>query len=269
MARFRLEIEYEGTRYSGWQVQRNARTVQGELLRVLEEAFPRRDCDIQGSGRTDAGVHARAQTAHLELGPGRDRSPSPDVIRMRLNDLLPPDINVLKVRPVGPAFHARHTATARSYLYQISRRRTAFGKRFVWWVKDRLQVERMQEGGASPPGDCTTSARSLRSARGTRARGSRCRRCASSPTGTWCWCAWWRRTSSGRWCARWWAPWWRWDEATWGREQVEGFLRAPSPIPARHTCPPSGLFLERVFYPGDDVDSELATLQPFFSIESW
>ena len=67
MARFKLLIEYAGTRYSGWQIQKNARTVQGEIDRAVREISKRREFELYGSGRTDAGVHALAQVAHLEL----------------------------------------------------------------------------------------------------------------------------------------------------------------------------------------------------------
>lgn len=141
MARYKLTLEYEGTRYSGWQVQSNARTVQGELLESVRKAFNTNDFELMGSGRTDAGVHALGQVAHLDVRTQLD----PRVIRMRLNDGLPADINVLDVSAAHPRFHARHHAVSRTYLYQISRRRTAFGKRYVWWIKDPLDVEAMAE----------------------------------------------------------------------------------------------------------------------------
>lgn len=136
-----MTIEYEGTRYSGWQIQKNARTIQGELLEAARKAFGTYDLELMGSGRTDAGVHALAQVAHLEVRSQLD----PRVIRMRMNDELPADINVLDVAVANPRFHARHHAVSRTYLYQISRRRTAFGKRYVWWIKDRLDIEAMAE----------------------------------------------------------------------------------------------------------------------------
>jgi tRNA pseudouridine38-40 synthase len=95
--------------------------------------------DLQGAGRTDAGVHALAQTAHLEAPRRIDLRQ----IRYGLNDLLPAPINVLHVAEAPAGFHARHSARARSYLYLISRTRTAFGKRYVWWVKDHLDLTRM------------------------------------------------------------------------------------------------------------------------------
>lgn len=139
MARFKLYIEYEGTRYSGWQVQKNARTVQGELIGASKSVFQTTDFELYGAGRTDAGVHALCQVAHLDV----ETTLSPEHIRMRMNDQLPADIAIIEVERATPTFHARHDAVARSYIYQISRRRTAFGKRFVWWVKDELDVSAM------------------------------------------------------------------------------------------------------------------------------
>lgn len=140
MPRYRLDLEYAGTRYRGWQVQANARTVQGELLTAARGLTDRPPLDLQGAGRTDAGVHALHQVAHLDLV----SAPPPMSLLLGLNDALPPDINVLRVARVRSNFHARHDAVARRYLYQIARRRTAFAKPYVWWVKDTLDVASMQ-----------------------------------------------------------------------------------------------------------------------------
>ena len=93
MARFKIYVEYEGTRYSGWQVQKNVRTVQGKLLEAAEKIFKNEKVDVQGSGRTDAGVHALCQVAHLDV----KTVLAPEIIRMKLNDELPSDINILDV----------------------------------------------------------------------------------------------------------------------------------------------------------------------------
>ncbi len=147
MATFRLTVEYDGSRYRGWQEQRNARTVAGEVRRAAEEILGA-EVELGGSGRTDAGVHALAQEAHLRV---RGRL-EPEAFRAALNERLAQDIHVLAVRPVDGRFHARHSATARSYLYQISRRRTAFAKRYVWWVREPLTVLAMREAAALLPG---------------------------------------------------------------------------------------------------------------------
>lgn len=139
--RFKLTIEYEGTRYSGWQKQQNARTVQGELIKACEQIFMDGFVDLQGSGRTDSGVHAINQVAHLDA----DTMLSPHIIMMKLNDLLPYDINILDVEKVNKNFHARHSAKSRIYLYKISTRRNAFEKNHIWWVKDKLDFQAMEK----------------------------------------------------------------------------------------------------------------------------
>ena len=140
MPRFKLTIEYAGTRYSGWQIQKNARTIQGEIDSAVRTITARKDFELYGSGRTDAGVHALGQVAHLDVSTNLPA----DTLRRRLNDELPADINILAATQVPHRFHARHDAVARRYLYQIARRRTAFAKAFVWWVKEPLDVDAMR-----------------------------------------------------------------------------------------------------------------------------
>jgi len=139
-SRFKLFVEYEGTRYSGWQKQENAKTIQGTITKAAREIFGDDFVDLQGSGRTDSGVHALCQVAHLDV----KTVLAPEIIRIKLNDLMPHDINILEVEKTSANFHARHNAKSRSYLYQISRRRTALAKNYVWWVKDKLDFKRME-----------------------------------------------------------------------------------------------------------------------------
>jgi tRNA pseudouridine38-40 synthase len=141
MPRFKLLIEYSGTRYSGWQIQKNARTVAGEIDRAIREVTRRPEFELYGAGRTDAGVHALAQVAHLELYTDLP----PESLRHRVNDALPTDIYIRRVEKAPHRFHARHDAEARSYLYQIARRKTAFFKPYVWWIKEALDIARMRE----------------------------------------------------------------------------------------------------------------------------
>jgi tRNA pseudouridine38-40 synthase len=144
MSRFKLTLEYEGTRYSGWQIQRGGKSIQGEIMDACKDLFSTQKIDLFGAGRTDAGVHATGQVAHL----GVDTELNPLRVKYGLNDRLPPDISVINVEEAFPDFHARHDAIARSYIYQISRRRTAFGKKYVWWIKDQLDIDRMREASA-------------------------------------------------------------------------------------------------------------------------
>jgi tRNA pseudouridine38-40 synthase len=141
MPRFKLVIEYAGTRYSGWQIQKNARTVAGEIDRAVRDVTRRAQFELYGAGRTDAGVHALAQVAHLDLYTDLP----PHTLRSRINDALPSDIHIRRIDKAPHRFHARHDAEARSYLYQISRRKTAFFKPFVWWIKEPLDAARMRE----------------------------------------------------------------------------------------------------------------------------
>jgi tRNA pseudouridine38-40 synthase len=140
MPKWKLVVEYEGTRYRGWQEQSNARTVQGELRKAVEDYFQTK-VEIIGSGRTDAGVHALYQVAHLQS----PKSTSAVLLRQAINDRLPADINIRRIDETSMRFHARHHAEERFYLYQIAVQRTAFGKHFVWWLKDRLNVPQMRE----------------------------------------------------------------------------------------------------------------------------
>lgn len=148
MPRYRLTIEYAGTRYSGWQIQKNAKTVQGELHRALADMLGKTTFETYGSGRTDAGVHALGQVAHLDTA----ATLPPATLVTRINERLPADINVIDADRVPPRFHARHSAVARSYVYQIAKRRTAFAKPFVWWVREPLDLAAMRVAAASLTG---------------------------------------------------------------------------------------------------------------------
>jgi tRNA pseudouridine38-40 synthase len=147
MPTYKLTIEYEGTRYSGWQAQGNTqKTIQGHIARAASQVLG--DVDVGGAGRTDAGVHASGQVAHLRAR----KSVDPLQLTRKINDLLPHDITILKAELASDRFHARHDAISRVYVYQISRRRTAFAKSFVWWIKDRLDVEAMVRAAAAIEG---------------------------------------------------------------------------------------------------------------------
>lgn len=140
MPAWKLTLEYDGTRYHGWQTQKNTdRTVQAVLLRAAREVLGE-DASVGGAGRTDAGVHALEQVAHLKA---RKSLPESE-IAWQINQHLPPDVHVLAVEKATPQFHARHDAKSRTYLYRIARRRTAFDKRLVWWVRDRLDPAAMR-----------------------------------------------------------------------------------------------------------------------------
>ena len=140
---YRLVLEYDGSRYQGWQRQgpkqtaQGVRTVAGTLERVLQEAGLN-VATLGGSGRTDAGVHALGQVAHLHLA---GKQPKAWELQRILDEGLPGDVAVRSIAPCPPGFHARHEALSRTYLYQISQRRTAFAKPYVWWVKAPLDLD--------------------------------------------------------------------------------------------------------------------------------
>ena len=141
MSRYKLTIEYDGTRYVGWQIQKSGKAIQGELLDACRDLFKGETFDLYGAGGTEGGVHALNQVAHLDV-----LTDLPLLkIKYGINDRLAPDISILNVEEAHAKFHARYDANARSYIYQISRRRTAFGKKFVWWIKDDLDPIIMNE----------------------------------------------------------------------------------------------------------------------------
>lgn len=113
---WKLTLCYDGSPFAGWQVQPGRRTVQGALAEAIERVTGERTLP-QGSGRTDAGVHAMAQVASVAL-----RSPVPPAALARaLNHALPPSVRVLAAEPAPPAFHARHSAIAKTYEYRVFR----------------------------------------------------------------------------------------------------------------------------------------------------
>ena len=261
--RFKLTIEYSGTRYSGWQIQKNARTIQGEIDRAVGEVTGRKDFELYGSGRTDAGVHALAQVAHLDVATNLPT----ETLRRRVNDELPADINVLAVDVVPHRFHARHDAVARRYVYQVSTRRTAFAKPYVWWVKEPLDVARMRQAAHTLVGkhDFRSFAEStgredpseaerativqidaidivedgslvLVGIEGSHFLWKMVRRIVGVLV----------EIGRGR----------------LGVGAAADFLREPSEAPARLTAPASGLFLSRVYYAGEPRARQLVAVTP-------
>ncbi len=139
---WKLEIEYEGTRYRGWRMEHNQKTVQGEMLVVARQLFSSKT-EIMAAEDTEVGVHAHSNSAHLKVAELM-ADITPREIMQGFNELLPHDINILKLQNVDENFHARREAVSSEYLYQISTRRTAFAKNFVWWNKDKINVAEMQ-----------------------------------------------------------------------------------------------------------------------------
>ena len=251
MPRFKIYIEYEGTRYSGWQKQNNAKTIQGILIKTAQEIFNDARIDLQGSGRTDSGVHAICQVAHIEV----KTMLAPEIIKIKLNDKLPHDINIIEIEKTHPKFHARHDAVKRSYIYQISQRRTAFGKNYVWWIKDKLNFEKMQEASSLLIGmhDFVSFAENDKEEKSTKVLIENIQIKKEDElilvriTGSHFLWKMVRRivgvlVEIGR--------------GNMTKSDLKNFLTAKSKEPAKYTAPPSGLFLEKVYYSKDNFDED-------------
>ncbi|MDD2563780.1 MAG: tRNA pseudouridine(38-40) synthase TruA [Salinivirgaceae bacterium] len=251
MPRFKLTIEYNGTRFHGWQYQRDVPTIMGKLQEAIQEVFKTDDFELYGSGRTDAGVHALGQVAHLQI----NTAMPPYIALVRINEKLPSSINILNISKMEPKFHARHNAILRSYVYHISKRRSAFGRNFSWWVQSPLNVKAMADATVHLIGmkDFSSFGVADKEEKSTLVNlevlkifeiddsiiihlvGSHflwkmVRRIVGTLVEV-------------------------------GKEKILAdemglFLTQKSDFPARHTAPANGLFLEHVYYPGDKVDLE-------------
>ena len=137
--RFKVVLEYDGTEFFGWQIQKNHRTVQGVLEEILSKRFEKHVA-IVGAGRTDRGVHARGQTAHFDV----DRATDEETILKSMNSMLPDDISICSLDPVSDDFHARFSAVSRSYRYRISLTPSALQRRFSWEILTTLNTGHMK-----------------------------------------------------------------------------------------------------------------------------
>ncbi|MDW6025354.1 tRNA pseudouridine(38-40) synthase TruA [Mesorhizobium sp. BAC0120] len=143
MPRYRLDIEYDGSPYAGWQRQAGHHSVQAALEQAIEK-FSREVVTIRGAGRTDAGVHAAGQVAHVDL----ERDWPADTVRDAMNahlQMAGEAVSVLAASLVPDDFDARFSAIARHYLYRIVNRRAplALQARKAWWVPKRLDAQAM------------------------------------------------------------------------------------------------------------------------------
>ena len=141
---YKITIQYEGTRYDGWQKQGNTEnTIQGKLEHVLER-MTGQPVEVQGSGRTDAGVHAIGQVANFRLPDGWDQA---DAVMAYINRYLPEDIVVTAIEPVHDRFHSRLSAVKKVYTYQIEtgQKRDVFIRRMQYGLGKTLDVEAMKK----------------------------------------------------------------------------------------------------------------------------
>ena len=136
MPRYKLTIEYDGTHFSGWQIQPEDITVE----QTLEDAFSKvlqEPVDLVGQGRTDAGVHARGQTAHVDLSEGTDM----EKLLLGVNGLAGDQIQVMGFEEVDTEFHARFDAIGREYEYTIIRRQMPLHRHFSWALRQPVDVD--------------------------------------------------------------------------------------------------------------------------------
>lgn len=143
MNNYRLKIQYDGTRYHGWQRQKNGSdTIQGRIEQVLSRQMGH-SVEIDGAGRTDAGVHAREQVANVHL----DYNGTTEELRECLNEYLPEDIRILEVEIAGERFHSRLNATGKVYEYRLCKKGCfdVFARKYQWQMEEVLDVARMKE----------------------------------------------------------------------------------------------------------------------------
>lgn len=149
MINYKIRIQYDGTRYKGWQRQKSTdQTIQGKIEAILKKQFGR-EIEIDGSGRTDAGVHAYGQVANFRLHEKEAAffGADPDRLTALLNEYLPEDIAVLETRMASERFHSRLNAVEKTYVYRIwnSEIPNVFDRRFVCQIQEPLDVTAMRE----------------------------------------------------------------------------------------------------------------------------
>lgn len=143
MRNFKMVIQYEGTKYQGWQKQKTTKdTIQGKLEMILYR-YSGYTVEVQGSGRTDAGVHAYGQVANFKM----DTAASPGELMDYINKYLPEDIAVTALYEVPIRFHSRLNAKGKVYRYRVlnTEKKNVFERRYVYQVKEKLNLEEMRE----------------------------------------------------------------------------------------------------------------------------
>jgi len=262
MSRYKLTLEYDGSAYHGWQLQKDSNSVQGKIMDAVRDVFgPHARFELYGAGRTDSGVHALGQVAHLDV----DSQLAPLQLKYKLNDALPATISIIDVVQVPKKFHARYDATSRSYIYQIATRKSAFSKRYAYWVKDKLDTEAMQAAADimvgmkdyKSFGDKDSETKStivevtavnifldgssiIVNVVGSHFLWKMVRRIVGVLI----------EVGRGR----------------IDKRKVESYFKQYSPEPAQFTVPPAGLYLERVDYPGEEADEMEAMPMPLMYV---
>ena len=255
MPRYKLTIEYDGSRYHGWQFQRESPTIMGALMTAIRDVYDDMPFELYGAGRTDAGVHALGQVAHFDIN---SNMPINRALR-DLNQALPRSIAILSMEQAHSRFHARHDAVSRSYVYHIALRKSAFGRNHTWWVKDNINLDTMAETAMLLEGmhDFKSFGRTEQKGGSTLVELQRLRIFELGDSIV-------IHVLGSHFL-------WRMVRRLVGTlvevgcgglspKQVESFLHHESDIPTQLIAPPSGLYLEHVYYPGDKIDDETTFL---------
>lgn len=148
MINYKIRIQYDGTRYKGWQRQKSTdQTIQGKIEAILQKQF-KREIEIDGSGRTDAGVHAKGQVANFRLHEAEADvfERNPEAITALLNTYLPEDIAVVETRVASERFHSRLNAVEKTYMYRIwnSNVPNVFERKYMHQMVEVLDIEAME-----------------------------------------------------------------------------------------------------------------------------
>lgn len=143
---YKLILAYDGTLYGGWQIQPNTKSIQEKLKQALFIIYPKWDLHPIGSGRTDAGVHAKGQTAHFKVPNKID----PERLLLSLNGLLPADIRVRSIEEADPNFHARYSATGKEYHYylHLGKVMNPFLRLYCWQVKKEINIDLLRQAAS-------------------------------------------------------------------------------------------------------------------------
>ena len=140
MFNYKITIQYDGTRYAGWQFQENATSIQEVISNSIKQIL-QEEINLIGAGRTDAGVHALGQVANFEL------SKELDLFKFKysLNSVLPDDISIANIEPVDEKFHARFSAKKRSYIYLISNQKSPFFDHYSYTLFSNFNQDKLNE----------------------------------------------------------------------------------------------------------------------------
>tara|TARA_R110000868_G_scaffold378658_3_gene644148 strand:- start:476 stop:1213 length:738 start_codon:yes stop_codon:yes gene_type:complete len=140
MKRFKLTIEFDGTNFSGWQIQPNSRTVEEELEKAFSKIL-QQPIDLIGQGRTDAGVHAKGQVAHVDL----PDTISPEKLLFGVNGMIGKEIHIHEIEEVDSEFHARFDAQYREYEYTILKNTSPLREQTSWFPHHSIDIQKVKE----------------------------------------------------------------------------------------------------------------------------